>query len=96
MRWAESYSIIDHKFFHLGYLHRLSHQSLILYLFLVIVGDKQGRSFYGESAIMEILRLEQEELYQSRTELLKEGLIDYQSPYWWVKNITGGKSKWKM
>lgn len=92
MRWAKSYSIIDHNFLHLGYLHRLSHKSLILYLFLVIVGDKDGRSFYSERTIMEILRLGQKELYQARQELLKEDLIDYRSPYWWVKNITGGKS----
>jgi hypothetical protein len=92
MRWAKSYSIIDHKFFQEGFLHRLSHQSLILYLFLVIVGDKDGRSFYGEDMIMGILRLSKEELYHARLELLKEDLIDYQSPYWWVKNIRGGKS----
>jgi hypothetical protein len=92
MRWAKSYSIIDHKVFHEGYLHRLSHESLILYLFLVIVGDKDGRSFYGEGAIRGILRLGEEEFYQARIELLKEDLIDYQSPYWWIKNITGGKS----
>ncbi len=47
MRWAKSYSIIDHKFFHEGYLRSLSHESLILYLFLVTVGNSDGRSFYG-------------------------------------------------
>ena len=70
----------------------MSHESLILYLFLVIVGDKDGRNFYGERAIRGILRLGEKEFHQSRIELLKEDLIDYRSPYWWVKNITGGKS----
>lgn len=92
MRWAKSYSIIDHNFLHGGYLHRLSHPALILYLFLVVVGDKDGMSFYGERAIMEILRLSEEELHQAHLELLKEDLIDYRSSYWWVKNIRGGKN----
>lgn len=49
----------------------MSHQSLILYLFLILVGDSEGRSFYGERTIMEILRLNNKELYHARQELLK-------------------------
>ncbi|OGP96081.1 MAG: hypothetical protein A2157_19010 [Deltaproteobacteria bacterium RBG_16_47_11] len=37
MRWARSYSIIDHQILHGRYLHRLSHESISLYLFLVVV-----------------------------------------------------------
>lgn len=88
MRWAKSYSIIDHKILHGGYLHRLSHQSLILYFFLVVVGDREGRSFYADSTIMDILRLSAQQLQDARLELLRDDLIDYQRPYWWVKNIT--------
>lgn len=88
MRWAKSYSIIDHEILHGGYLHRLSHPSMILYLFLVVVGDRDGRSFYADRTIMEILRLSAKELNDARLQLLEEGLIDYQRPYWWVKNIS--------
>lgn len=91
MRWAKSYSIIDHEIFHRGYLMKLSHETLILYLFLVVVGDKEGRSFYSETTIMGILRLSEDELHQAKEQLLKENLIDYLCPYWWVKNITGGR-----
>jgi hypothetical protein len=48
MRWAKSYSIIDHQIFHGGYLSRLSHESMVLFLLLVVAGDWQGRSFYSE------------------------------------------------
>jgi len=34
MRWARSHSIIDHDLLQGGYLHRLRHESIILYLFL--------------------------------------------------------------
>jgi hypothetical protein len=66
MRWARSYSIIDHQILPGRYLHRLSHESMILYLFLVVVGDRQGRSFYPDRSITEILRLSGPKLAQAR------------------------------
>jgi regulatory protein YycH of two-component signal transduction system YycFG len=91
MRWAKSYSIIDHQILHGGYLHRLSHEAMVLYLFLVTVGDRDGRSFYAEVNIMEILRLDDGRLEAARRELLHEGLIDYRRPYWRVNNLQRSK-----
>lgn len=88
MRWAKSYSIVDHQILHGGYLHHLSHESLILYFFLVVVGDREGRSFYRDTTIMKILRLNTKEFHNARLELQRVGLIDYQKPYWCVKNIS--------
>jgi len=88
MRRAKSYSIIDHQFLHGGYLNRLSHEAMVLYLFLALVGDRCGRSFYADVTITLILRLEGQALHQARLELIKEGLIDYRKPYWRVKTIT--------
>jgi len=87
MRWAQSYSIIDHQILHGRYLHRLSHEAMALYLFLVVVGDRQGRSFYSDRSITEILRLSPPKLDQAREELIQEGLISYRRPYWEVKNL---------
>lgn len=88
MRWARSYSIIDHQILHGGYLNRLSHESIVLYLFLVVVGDRQGRSFYSDRSITEVLRLSCSMLDRARKELVSEGLINYRMPYWEVKNIS--------
>jgi hypothetical protein len=90
MRRAKSYSIVDHALLHGGYLRRLSHESLILYLFLVVVGDREGRSFYREETIQEILRLTDRQLISARAQLTGEGLIEYRRPYWWVSTIQGG------
>jgi len=60
---------------------------MILYLFLVVVGDRQGRSFYSERSITEILRVSVSALHHAREELISEGLISYRRPYWEVKNI---------
>src|SRR3990170_2024250 len=87
MRWAKSYSIIDHEILHRGYLHRLRHESMILYLFLVVVGDRDGRSFYAETTVMDILRLDRRELLAARLQLTEEELIEYRRPYWWIRDI---------
>jgi hypothetical protein len=92
MRWAESYSIIDHQILHGGYLSRLSHEAMILYLFLVVVGDRQGRSYYSDRSVTEILRLSSPELDSARDELTAEGLISYRKPYWQVKNVEQRRS----
>ena len=88
MRWAQSYSIIDHHLLHGGYLQRIRHESMIVYLFLVVVSDREGKSFYADTTISGIVRLTDQQLQAARSELLREALIDYRRPYWILKNIT--------
>ena len=92
MRWARSYSIIDHQVLHGGYLNRLSHEAMVLYLFLVVVGDREGRSYYSDRSVTEILRVSAPGLEHARKELISEGLIRYRRPYWEVKNIPQRRS----
>lgn len=65
MRRARSYSIVDHQLLNGGYLHRLSHEALALYLFLVVVADRGGKSFWSEKSISQILRMSASEFFQS-------------------------------
>lgn len=88
MRQAKSYSIVDHALLHGGYLARISHLALVLYLFLVVVGDKDGRSYYSDQSICDILRLSPSELATARSELIGAGLIAYRAPNWWVKSLS--------
>ncbi len=90
-REARSYSIVDHALLHEGHLKCLSHKAMSLYLFLVIVGDIKGRSFYSSSSIGRILKMERGEVCSSTGELLKQGLIDYGFPYWRVLTLTYAK-----
>jgi hypothetical protein len=87
MRWAKSYSIVDHQLLHRGFFQKLSHQALALYLFLVVVGDAQGRSYYADRTIQGILRLSDSDLSVARDKLIEAGLINYRGPYWWVRNL---------
>jgi hypothetical protein len=85
MRRSKQYSIIDHEILHSGYFHRLSHEALVLYFFLVTVGDKNGKSYYSPARIIEILRLQSFKL--SLLELINLQLIIYRHPNFWVNNF---------
>jgi hypothetical protein len=78
---------VDHELLHGKYLHRLSHEALSFYLFLVVVGDCEGKSFYGERSISGILRLSAEQFSRARQELITMGLIISRGPYLWVQNL---------
>lgn len=91
MRLARSYSIVDHELLHGKYLHRLSHEALSLYLFFVVVGDFEGKSFYGEKSIREILRFTREQFVRAREQLLSSGLITSRGPYVWVQNLKSSR-----
>lgn len=88
MRRAKSYSIVDHNLLHGGFLRRMSREGMALYLFLVVVGDRNGRSFYSDISVMEILRLDDMGLSHARAELCAMRLIDYRRPYWHVSDIS--------
>lgn len=92
MRQAKSYSIVDHALLRSGYLARMSQNALALYLFLIVVGDKNGRSFYSNRSIGGILRLSPPELATARAKLVSAGLIEYHAPNWWVKSLSSPAS----
>lgn len=88
MREATSYGIVDRKLLFDRYLHRMSHGGMALYLFLAVVADREGRSYYSARSIEEILQFSSHGLAQARSELIEAGLIDYRRPNWWVKTLS--------
>ncbi len=88
MRQASSYGIVDRRLLFDRHLHRMSHKGMVLYLFLVLAADREGRSYYSDRSVGEILRLSPTMLDGARSELIKAGLIDYRRPYWWVKTLS--------
>lgn len=86
-RWAKSYSIIDHELLHSGYFSRLSHEALALYLFYVVVGDREGKSFYARQRIERVLRFNTNKLNMAQIELISSGLITNQGQNVWVNNL---------
>lgn len=87
IRTAKSYSILDHSLLHGGYFYRLSHQALSLYLFLVVVGDKEGKSFYAPETMASILRLSSKDLAFAVQNLVSESLILHHPPFFIVRTL---------
>lgn len=93
MREASSYGIVDRKLLSDRYLNRMSHKGMALYLFLILAADREGRSFYGDRSIEEILKMSSSDLAEARTELVEAGLVDYRRPYFWVKTLSSPRSQ---
>ena len=50
-----SFAFIEHRFLREGFWNSLDHLELLLYLFLIMVGDRKGISFYCYDRICTLL-----------------------------------------
>jgi hypothetical protein len=73
-----SFSWIEHRFLHDGFLRALSRDELLLYYFLVTVGDRHGVSYYDYEKICQLLKLEIDAYIRARDGLIARQLIAYQ------------------
>ncbi|MHC4316104.1 MAG: hypothetical protein ACYSW3_26985 [Planctomycetota bacterium] len=74
-RITGSFSWIDHRFVAGGFLRALSRDELLLYYFLVTVGDKNGVSFYSYDRICELLKIELDSYIRARDCLICRHMI---------------------
>lgn len=75
----EGFSWVDRRFLR-DYAARLSADALLLYFFLTAVSDKQGLSFYSDTAIAARLRMREQSVVNARDELISDDLIAHQPP----------------
>jgi hypothetical protein len=52
-----TFGFIEHRFLKEGFFYSLSHPELLLYLFLVLVADRHGLSFYSYDKMCTLLRI---------------------------------------
>ncbi len=71
------FSFIPHRFVTDGFLSSLNPKQLLLYLFLVLVSDRYGLSYYAYDSICSLLQLTLEDYIQARDDLLKRDLIAF-------------------
>jgi hypothetical protein len=82
-----SFSWVDHRLIRDGHLERLQPGEILLYFFLVLVGDHQGLSFYSPRSISRQLKLTPEEIESARTSLCERSLIAYKAPLYQVLSL---------
>ena len=72
-----SFAFIEHRFLRDGFFEILSHHELLLYLFLVLVADRKGLSYYGYDKTCTLLRLSLDEYILARDALIQKDLIAF-------------------
>jgi len=72
-----SFAFIEHRFLRGDFWTSLGHYELLLYFFLVIVGDRSGLSYYGYDKICTFLRISVDEYILARNCLIKKDLIAF-------------------
>lgn len=83
----KQFSWIDQRLVREGHIERLSHRAAALYLFLVTVADARGLSYYSDPGICRRLGMEVGTLDNARQELVRLGLLAYQSPLYQVLGL---------
>ena len=81
------FSFIPHRFILDGFLAALGQKELLLYLFLVIVSDRNGVSFYSYDAICTLLSLDLDEYIASRDSLIEKDLIAFDGTLFQVLSL---------
>jgi hypothetical protein len=81
------FSYIPHRFITDGFLTSLTQKELLLYLFLVLVSDRYGLSFYSYDAICSLLHLTLDQYILSRDGLMEKDLIAFDGTLFQVLDL---------
>lgn len=72
-----SFAWLDHRLLRDGHLDRMSLADIAVYLYLVLVADRNGVSFYRKDVISKRLGIDWSQFEESKTRLLERGLIAF-------------------
>jgi hypothetical protein len=81
------FSFIPHRFVLDGFLAALGQKELLLYLFLVLVSDRNGLSFYSYDRICTLLEISLDEYIASRDSLIEKDLIAFDGTIFQVLSL---------
>jgi len=74
-----SFAWIDHRLMRNGFLEVMTHHDMVLYLFLILVADKNGVSFYRKEKICEAVSLDYSQFEIAKDRLINMKLIAFES-----------------
>jgi hypothetical protein len=72
-----SFAFIEHRFVRDGFWSSLSQHELLLYVFCVVVADRNGLSYYSYDKICTLLRFSLEDYLVARNALIHKDLIAF-------------------
>jgi len=74
-----SFAWIDHRLMRNGFMETMAHQDIVLYLFLILVADKNGVSFYRKEKICEAVSLDFSQFEIARDRLINMKLVAFEN-----------------
>ena len=74
-----SFAWIDHRLMRNGFLQIMTHDDMVLYLFLILVADKNGVSFYRKEKICEAVSLDYSQFEIAKDRLINMKLVTFES-----------------
>ena len=81
------FSYIPHRFLAGGFLASLDQKEILLYLFLVLVSDRYGLSYYSYDMICSLMQLTLDEYIEARDGFLKKDLISFDGKIFQVLDL---------
>ena len=72
-----SFAFIEHRFLRDGFWSSLTQYECLLYVFLVLVADRNGLSYYGYDKICTLLRFTLDDYLVARNGLIEKDLIAF-------------------
>ncbi len=84
---TDSFAFIEHRFLHNGFWAALNHHQLLLYLFLIIVADRNGLSYYSYDKICALLGITVDEYIVARNALIHKDLLAFDGSLFQVLSL---------
>lgn len=81
------FSFIPHRFLADGFLASLDREEILLYLFLILAGDRHGLSCYSYDAICTLLQINLDEYIAARDGLIGKDLIGFEGRIFQVLDL---------
>jgi hypothetical protein len=82
-----SFSWLDHRLLTQGFLATLTAHEMLVYFFLVLVGDRAGISFYSYDKLCTLLKIDVDTLLEARAGLVAKSLIAFEEPHYQVLQL---------
>lgn len=82
-----SFAFIEHRFIRDGFWSSLSQHELLLYVFLVLVADRNGLSYYSFDKLCALLQLSLDDYLLARNALIKKDLIVFEGHLFQVLSL---------
>ena len=74
---TSSFAFIEHRFLRDGFWSTMDHHQLLLYVFLIIVADRKGLSYYSYDKICTLLKIAVDDYIVARDALIQKDLIGF-------------------